>query len=218
MRDRHVSTEVRRSFADFIMRRPRMTVANRMKVMTTNLLSWPALPFRGMEGNLRHAPHVDADRRQNPAGPLALDESFLARHALSDRAWPNDFADSARRAHFRDRFRFRRSRSAHHERATARADDDRAGAASGRRILPRSDERSARTRICRSRSTRRRTKSTDAIPFDQDETHRVLRSGICEPFLARSFAERSRLQGISLRAFAANAARSIFSGAASIWP
>ena len=37
------------------------------------------------------------------------------------------------------------------------------------------------------------------IPFDQDEEHRVLRSGICQSVLARSGAERSRVQGVPSR-------------------
>ena len=36
------------------------------------------------------------------------------------------------------------------------------------------------------------------IPFDQDEEHRVLRSGIRQSVLARSRAERSRVQGVSI--------------------
>src|SRR5579864_2440435 len=39
---------------------------------------------RGLERNLRDAPHVDADRRENPADAHAVDEPFLARHALRD--------------------------------------------------------------------------------------------------------------------------------------
>src|SRR6267143_3313985 len=49
--------------------------------------------IRGVEGHVRHAPHVDADRRKNSAHAHTVDEPFLACHALPDFARPNDFAD-----------------------------------------------------------------------------------------------------------------------------
>ena len=57
----------------------------------------------------------------------------------------------------------------------------------------------------------------DPIPFDQDETHCCLRSRIRQSFLARFGPEPIAFLKNFVRAFAANAARSIFSGAASIW-
>ena len=58
----------------------------------------------GMEGDMRHAAHVDADRGKGSSGPVAMDQSFLARHALSHGARADHFADSFRRARFSNRF------------------------------------------------------------------------------------------------------------------
>ena len=42
------------------------------------------------------AAHVDADCRKDPADSKSVDQSFLARHAISDLTRPHDFADPAR--------------------------------------------------------------------------------------------------------------------------
>src|SRR5262252_6400979 len=60
----------------------------------------------------RHAPHVDADGREDPAGPRAKTKPLVARDAVSDLTWVDDHAHSIWRPHIRGRIRFHRS-SAH---------------------------------------------------------------------------------------------------------
>src|SRR5207237_2148301 len=68
-----------------------------------------------LERDLRHASYVDADRRQNPTRADAVDQSFLARHTLSDFARPWHVVNPSRDRYVRDLFRFYRSQSAHSE-------------------------------------------------------------------------------------------------------
>src|ERR1043166_9288738 len=84
-----------------------------------------------MAGDLHYAAHVDADCRQDPAHPLAMDESLLARHALSHRARADDLADSARPRQFRNSLRFRLARVAHSQERWGHSRDSIAAAQRG---------------------------------------------------------------------------------------
>src|SRR5437773_10522090 len=61
-----------------------------------------------MAGDARHASHVDADGRQDTAGPSAPAESLVARGALRHRARSDLVADPLRRPHLRHRLRLHR--------------------------------------------------------------------------------------------------------------
>src|SRR6266480_7202162 len=97
------------------------------------------LAFCRVDGNGGNAAHVDANRRQDPPHPNAVDESLVARHSLSHSARPNDFTSSARSLYIRDQFRFYRSPVAHREQRWPAA-RDRIAATFGCRFLPRGDE------------------------------------------------------------------------------
>ena len=95
---RDMFERARRSFGDFINRGIAIEIPTRYGKMAARDDApqvWPALPFAEWKETAAHAAHVDADRRQDPARARAVDEPFLARHALFDGARPDDFADSA---------------------------------------------------------------------------------------------------------------------------
>src|SRR5207249_9697678 len=65
-----------------------------------------------MAGDARHASHVDADGRQDTAGPSAPAEPLVARGALRHRARTDLVADPLRRPHLRGRLRLHRPQAA----------------------------------------------------------------------------------------------------------
>ena len=91
---------------------------------------------RGLEGHARHAASVDAACRQNTPRADAVAQSFVARHAVRDRARPDDLAYPSRGRPVPDRFRPRRSRvvDTHQRRAFP---PSHACAEAGRRVLRR---------------------------------------------------------------------------------
>ena len=128
-----------------------------------------------MEGHLRDAAAVDADRRQDPPRAHALAQSFLARRrSMSPRAGltTGPIPDGARTVP--DRFRLRRSRAvaAHQRRPFP---PDRAQADAGRRILRRRDDRALASSASTCASTTMPNEIADAIPFDRGPRARVLR-------------------------------------------
>src|SRR5262245_3734279 len=58
---------------------------------------------RSMEGYLRDAASLVADRREDSADAQSVAQPLVARDALRDRARPDDFSDVGRRAHVPDR-------------------------------------------------------------------------------------------------------------------
>src|SRR5438876_347287 len=90
----------------------------------------------GVEGHVRHAAPVDADRREDPDGPEPVDQPLVARHPLPDRPRPDDVSPLARRADVSDRLRLHRPPAPDPEWRGRRA-DDRAAATPGGGFLPR---------------------------------------------------------------------------------
>ena len=129
-----------------------------------------------MAGHARHAPHVDADRREGAprAGPPR--QPLVAGPALPLGARTDDLADSVRRRRVRARVRLRRAptRSPRRGRRAGKPD---ARAAHGRRLLQRDDGRVTRRR--------HRVSDLDHTRRDPRRPHAV-RARPHAPFLRRA--------------------------------
>ena len=158
---------------------------------------WPELPTRRLARHLRDAASVDPDRRQDPAGALALAESFLARRALCHRARPDHLADPRRHQDLPDRLRLHRSRLADFDQRR-RAAAVCAGRAIGRELLRGCHGRARRTRH-RRRNRRDAERIAGPDPVFAGPHARVLRSGRGAALLPDPRQCRSGVQAIPHR-------------------
>ena len=156
-------------------------------------------PLCGLEGHLRHAAPVVPDRRQDPAGPDAVDQPLVARHALRHGARPDHLADPVRRARVSDRFRLHRSRAAdpdqRRRRATVRARSPRRSP-----ISTCGHGGAGRARASRSGFTvAQRGAGRDPVP--RGPRPRRLRSGLRAALLARARFRPTGCSSSSARGF-----------------